>query len=68
MVADPNLTAKMPAYTTVDLLVQYRFKMATYDVIAQLNVKNALDEEYREGNFGGFGDPRSFLFSLGTKF
>ena len=58
----------MPAYTPVDLLVQYRFKMATYDVIAQLNVKNALVEEYREGNFGGFGDPRSFLFSLGTKF
>lgn len=67
-VADPNLTAKMPAYTTVDLLVQYRFKMGTHDVVAQLNVKNVLDEEYREGNFGGFGDPRSYLFSLGTKF
>ncbi|MEO6003488.1 MAG: TonB-dependent receptor [Opitutus sp.] len=67
-VADPNLTAKMPAYTTVDLLVQYRFKMGLHDVVAQLNVKNALDKEYREGNFGGFGDPRGFLFSLGTKF
>ena len=66
--ADQNLTAKMPAYTTVDLLTQYRFKMGGRDVVAQLNVKNLFDEEYREGNMGGFGDPRNFLVSLSTKF
>jgi outer membrane receptor protein involved in Fe transport len=37
-------------------------------VVAQLNVKNLFDEEYREGNMGGFGDPRNFLVSLSTKF
>ena len=67
-IADQNLTAKMPAYTTADLLTQYRFKMGSRDVVAQLNVKNLFDEEYREGNMGGFGDPRNFLVSLSTKF
>ncbi|MBL9204369.1 MAG: TonB-dependent receptor [Opitutaceae bacterium] len=67
-VADQNLVVKMDAYTTVDALVQYRFKLGERDVAAQLNVKNILDEEYREGSFGGFGDPRNFLLSLSTKF
>ncbi|WP_414662569.1 TonB-dependent siderophore receptor [Horticoccus sp. 23ND18S-11] len=67
-VADQNLTAKMPAYTTVDAMVQYRFKFSGRDVQAQVNVKNIFDKEYREGSFGAFGDPRSFLVSLSTKF
>lgn len=66
--ADPNLVAKMPAYTTVDLLAQYRLKLAGRDAVLQLNVRNVFDEEYREGNMGGFGDPRNFLVSLSTKF
>jgi iron complex outermembrane receptor protein len=67
-VADQNVTATMPSYTTIDLMAQYRFKFAGRDVSAQLNVRNLTDEEYREGNFGAWGDPRNFLFSLGTKF
>ena len=67
-VADPNLTARMPAYTTVEALVQYHFKLGSHDAMAQLNVKNILDEEYREGNFGGFGDPLNFQVSLQMKF
>lgn len=66
--ADQNLVATMPSYTTLDLLLQYRFKLGGRDAVAQLNVKNVTDEEYREGNFGAFGDPRNFLISLGTKF
>ena len=67
-VADQNVTASMPSYTTLDLLVQYRTKFAGRDVTAQLNVRNVTDEEYREGNMGGWGDPRNFTFSLSTKF
>ncbi len=66
--ADQNVTAKMRAYTTADLLVQYRFKLTGRDVGAQLNVKNVFDKEYREGNMGAWGDPRNFLVSLSTKF
>jgi len=66
--ADQNLVIKMPGYTTADLLVQYRFKIAGRDASAQLNVKNLGDKSYREGLFGGFGDPRSFMVSLATKF
>jgi outer membrane receptor for ferric coprogen and ferric-rhodotorulic acid len=67
-VADPNLVATMGAYTTVDLLAQYRFKLEGRAVVVQLNVRNVTDKEYREGNFGAFGDPRNFLLSIGTKF
>jgi len=66
--ADQNLVVKMPGYTTADLLVQYRFKIAGRDASAQLNVKNLTDQSYREGNFGAFGDPRGFMLSLTTKF
>ena len=48
--------------------MQYHFKLGAQDATAQLNVKNVLDEEYREGNFGGFGDPLSFLVSLQMRF
>ena len=66
--ADPNVTAKMEGYTTLDLLFQYRFKVAGRDASAQLNVKNVTNKEYRESTFAAFGDPRGFLFSLSTKF
>jgi outer membrane receptor for ferric coprogen and ferric-rhodotorulic acid len=66
--SDPNNVIRMPAYTTVDLLLQYRFKLAGRDAHAQLNVKNATDKNYRESGFGAWGDPRNFLFSLTTKF
>ncbi len=66
--SDPNLVVKMPAYTTVDLMLQYRFKLVGRDAVVQLNAKNVTDERYREGNFGAFGDPRSFLISVGSKF
>jgi iron complex outermembrane receptor protein len=67
-VADPNLIATMEPYTTVDFLLQYRFKLGGRDTLAQFNLKNAFDAEYREGNMGGWGDPQNFLFSLTTKF
>jgi outer membrane receptor for ferric coprogen and ferric-rhodotorulic acid len=67
-VADQNLVATMPSFITVDLLLQHRFKVGNRNVVAQLNVRNVMDEEYREGSFGAFGDPRNFLFSLSTKF
>ncbi len=66
--ADQNLVVRMPAYTTADLLVQYRFKFDRHDAVIQLNAKNVTDKIYREGNMGGFGDPRNFLVSIGTKF
>ena len=66
--ADPNLIATMEPYTTVDFLLQYRFKLGGRDTLAQFNLKNAFDAEYREGNMGGWGDPQNFLFSLTTKF
>ena len=66
--ADPNVTATMPAYTTIDLLAQYRFKLGNRDAHVQLNVKNVTNKEYRESNFAAFGDPRNFLISLATKF
>ena len=66
--SDQNLTAKMPAYTTVDLLAQYRFKFGNRNAQVQLNVRNVTNKEYRESAFGAFGDPRNFLFSLSTKF
>ena len=65
---DQNVTATMPAYTTFDLLVQYRFKVGKQEAQIQINTKNILDEEYREGNMGGWGDPQNFLVSLGMKF
>ncbi|MFM1748667.1 MAG: hypothetical protein RLZZ188_2333 [Verrucomicrobiota bacterium] len=66
--ADPNVVATMPAYTTVDLLVQYRFKLGGKDARAQLNVKNLGDKEYRESGFAAFGDPRNVILSVSTKF
>lgn len=66
--ADPNVTATMPAYTTVDLLLQYRFKLAGKDARAQLNVKNLGNKEYRESGFAAFGDPRNIILSVSTKF
>ena len=66
--ADQNLIVEMPGYRTVDLLVQYRFKFEGRDASAQLNVKNLGDASYREGSFGAFGDPRSLMLSLSTKF
>jgi len=66
--ADQNVTATMPAYTTVDLLLQYRFKLAGKDSRVQLNVKNLADREYRESGFAAFGDPRNIVLSLSTKF
>ncbi|HRE81477.1 MAG TPA: TonB-dependent receptor [Opitutaceae bacterium] len=66
--SDPNVTAEMPSYTTVDVMAQYKFKAGGHDFVAQLNVKNLLDEEYREGILGGWGDPRAFMVSLSTKF
>lgn len=66
--ADQNVTATMAAYTTLDLLLQYRFKLAGREAHAQLNVRNVTDKEYRESSFAAFGDPRNFLFSLTTKF
>jgi iron complex outermembrane receptor protein len=67
-VADQNLPVRMPAYRTFDLLAQYKFKFANYDAHLQVNLKNVFDKEYREGNMGGWGDPRNFLVSLGMKF
>jgi iron complex outermembrane receptor protein len=67
-VADPNLVATMEPYTTVDFLLQYRFKLGGRDTLAQFNLKNAFDAEYREGNMGGWGDPQNLMFSLSTKF
>jgi outer membrane receptor protein involved in Fe transport len=67
-VADQNVVTRMPAYRTVDLLAQYRFRIANRAIVAQANVRNALDEDYREGSFGAWADPRSFLLSLSTKF
>ena len=56
-VADPNFVAEMPGYTTVDLLAQYRLKFAGRDATLQINARNVLNKEYREGNMGGFGRP-----------
>jgi iron complex outermembrane receptor protein len=67
-VSDQNVPIRMPAYRTFDFLLQYKFKVSNRDAQLQLNVKNVFDKEYREGNFGGWGDPRSFLVSVGTKF
>ena len=66
--SDQNVTVRMPAYRTFDFLAQHRFKISEREVQLQLNVRNAFDKEYREGNMGGWGDPRNFLVSLSTKF
>jgi iron complex outermembrane receptor protein len=66
--SDQNLVVEMPSYHTLDLLVQYHFKLSGNDMAVQVNAKNVTDEVYREGNMGGFGDPRSFQISLRTKF
>ena len=66
--SDQNNVILMPSYSTVDLLVQYRFKLGRYDAQVQLNAKNIFDEKYRESSFGAWGDPRNFLISLNTKF
>jgi iron complex outermembrane receptor protein len=66
--SDPNNVIEMPSYHTLDLLVQYHFKLSGNDMAVQVNAKNVTDEVYREGNMGGFGDPRSFQISLRTKF
>ena len=42
--------------------------VAERDAQLQFNLKNVFDKEYREGNMGGWGDPRNFLVSLGMKF
>lgn len=67
-VADPNVIATMEPYPTVDFLLQYRFKLGGRVTFAQVNLKNAFDAEYREGNMGGGGDPQNPMFSLPTKF
>jgi outer membrane receptor protein involved in Fe transport len=58
----------MPAYRTFDFMAQYRFKIAEREAQLQFNARNVFDKEYREGNMGGWGDPRNFLVSLSTKF
>jgi len=59
------------AYAVVDLLAQYKF---SDQLSAQLNVENALDEEYVSRNTGWWGgpyvwgEPRSFRVSVAYAF
>jgi outer membrane receptor protein involved in Fe transport len=54
-------------YTVFDAVFSYPFKVYGYQMSGSLNVNNALDKEYSEGNFA-LAAPRSFTFTMGMKF
>ncbi|HWA85225.1 MAG TPA: TonB-dependent receptor [Opitutus sp.] len=62
-----NPTARLPAYTTVDLTLGYRFCAFRRKWTAQFTVKNLLDERYFASS-SSWGFPRYAILSLETKF
>jgi len=63
-----NNVATRAGFVVFDALVGYRFKLGEHPVTASLSVKNIADRVYREGADGGWGSPRQFQLTLGTKF
>lgn len=64
-----DLTSLMvnPAFTTVDLLLSYRTKLAGRATTYSFNVQNLFDEVYFEGNTG-VSDPRKIFLTVSTGF
>jgi len=54
-------------FTVIDAMVGYGFKAAGHAFKAQILVKNLSDEIYRDSG-GVFGDPRTWILSLATRF
>ncbi len=54
-------------YVVFDTVFSYPFEVFGYQMTGTLNVNNALDEEYSDGNFN-LAEPRAFRFTLGMKF
>lgn len=54
-------------YVVFDTVFSYPFEVFGYKMTGTLNVNNALDEEYSEGNFN-LSESRSWRFTLGMKF
>ena len=54
-------------YLVFDTVFSYPIEVLGYKLTGTLNVNNALDTVYSEGNFA-LASPRSFMFTLGMKF
>lgn len=63
---------KVPQYTVVDLFAAYVFKTDWAPIRAQLNLKNALDEDYFPSSGGSLrinpGQSRTLYASLSAQF
>ena len=62
----------VPQYTVIDLFTAYEFTTAWAPIRAQLNLKNALDEDYFPSSGGSLrinpGQSRTLFASLSTRF
>lgn len=56
------------SYWLVDALVGYETEVFGRPMNVALNVNNLLDEEYVNGQQGGYGDPRTWRLTVGYKF
>jgi len=54
-------------YVVFDTVFSYPFEVLGYQMTGTLNVNNALNKDYSEGNYN-LAEPRSFRFTLGMKF
>lgn len=66
--SSPNNAVVIPAFTVVDAMLAYNFKVGGRDVKAQFNVKNLADKLYREGSDGYFGQSRTMYLSFSTRY
>jgi len=54
-------------YTVFDAVFSYPFRAFGYQLSTTLNVTNALDKEYSEGNFA-LASPRAYTLTMGLRF
>ncbi len=62
-----NPLVRMPAYTTADLTLGYRFDIVGRPVRAELSVKNLTDKAYFASS-SSWGFPRQWILSVNTSF